>query len=84
MATELAKLGIQLDVYENAVKINKGELKAPSVPLSSHNDHRIAMALSVLATLVGAEIDGAEAVAKSYPDFFEVLSTHGVICEEIK
>ncbi len=84
MATELAKLGIQLDVYENAVKINKGELKAPSVPLSSHNDHRIAMALSVLATLVGAEIDGFEAVAKSYPDFFEVLSTHGVRCEEIK
>ena len=84
MAEELSKLGIRVDVYENAVKINKGELKAPCVPLSSHNDHRIAMALSVLATAVGAEIDGAEAVSKSYPDFFEVLRAHSVKCEELK
>ncbi len=84
MAQELEKLGICAQVYENAVKINKGELKAPSVPLSSHNDHRIAMALSVVATLVGATIEGAEAVSKSYPDFFEVLRAHGVKCEVTK
>lgn len=84
MAAELSKLGISVDVYENAVKINKGELRTPSVSLYSHNDHRIAMALSVLATLVGAEIDGAEAVSKSYPDFFEVLKSHGVQCEVAK
>ena len=84
MAEELSKLGISVDVCENAVKINKGELRTPSVPLYSHNDHRIAMALSVLATLVGAEIDGAEAVSKSYPDFFEVLKSHGVQCEVAK
>ena len=31
------------------------------------------MALSVLATALGGEIEGAEAVKKSFPSFFEVL-----------
>lgn len=46
--------------------------------LDGHNDHRIVMALSVLATSVGGTIRGAEAVAKSYPDFFEVLQALGI------
>ena len=45
------------------------------------NDHRIVMALSVLATSVGGTIRGAEAVAKSYPDFFEVLQALGIRAE---
>ncbi len=84
MAMELSKMGIRLDVYENAVKINKGTLKAPSERLCSHNDHRIVMALSVLATLTGATICGAEAVNKSFPTFFDVLRAHGVKCEVSK
>lgn len=43
------------------------------MPLCGHSDHRIVMALSVLAAVFGAEIDGAEAVNKSYPDFFRVI-----------
>jgi len=46
--------------------------------LLSNNDHRIAMALSVLCTQTGGVIEGAECVRKSYPDFFEVLQTLGV------
>ncbi|MBO5374183.1 MAG: 3-phosphoshikimate 1-carboxyvinyltransferase [Clostridia bacterium] len=83
MASELAKLGIRVDVLENAVKIHKGELQAPVEELSSHNDHRIAMSLAVLATLTGATINGAEAVSKSYPSFFEDISSLGVKCEVI-
>ena len=49
--------------------------------LDGHNDHRIVMALSVLATSVGGTIRGAEAVAKSYPDFFEVLQALGIRAE---
>lgn len=81
MATELAKFGIQVDVFENAVKIHKGQLKAPKEILNSHNDHRIVMALSVISTLVGAEIDGCEAVSKSYPNFFEDIKSLGVKCK---
>ena len=36
------------------------------------------MALAVLLTVLGGEITGAEAVAKSFPDFFERLSALGV------
>lgn len=73
MKEELSKFSVQTEIYENSVIINGGELKAPNSPLSSHNDHRIVMALSVLLSLFGGEIEGAEAVSKSFPNFFEVL-----------
>jgi len=81
MASELKKLGIQLDVYENSVIVNKGIAKSPSEILCGHNDHRIVMALAVVSTLFGAEINDAQAVAKSYPDFFNDLKTLGIRCE---
>lgn len=84
MAEELKKFGANVKVYENSVEIEKTQLKPPIVPLCGHNDHRIAMALSVLAAVFGAEIDGAEAVNKSYPDFFRVIKKAGVNVYEIR
>ena len=84
MAEELKKFGANVKVYENSVKIEKTQLKPPIVPLCGHNDHRIVMALSVLAAVFGAEIDGAEAVNKSYPDFFRVIKKAGVNVYEIR
>ena len=83
MAEELKKFGANVKVYENSVEIEKTQLKPPIVPLCGHNDHRIVMALSVLAAVFGAEIDGAEAVNKSYPDFFRVIKKAGVNVYEI-
>lgn len=83
MATELKKMGISMDVYENEVVIHKSSPHAPNEALFGHNDHRIVMALSVIATLFGAEIDGCEAVKKSYPDFFKDIKSLGISCEEI-
>lgn len=73
MAEELAKCGIRLDVEENRVKVYPGCLQKPALPLSGHNDHRIVMALCLPLSLVGGEIEGAEAVKKSFPDFFDTL-----------
>lgn len=84
MAEELKKFGANVKVYENSVEIEKTQLKPPIVPLCGHNDHRIVMALSVLAAVLGAEIDGAEAVNKSYPDFFRVIEKAGVNVYEIR
>ena len=84
MAEELKKFGANVKVYENSVEIEKTQLKPPIVPLCGHNDHRIVMALSVLAAVFGAEIDGAEAVNKSYPDFFRVIKKAGVNVYEIR
>ena len=81
MKEELEKFGARIEVIDGqnggTVNVLPAELHAPKVPLSSHNDHRIAMSLSVLALRFGGEIEGAEAVRKSMPDFFENLETLG-------
>ena len=77
MRQELAKLGISVTVGENTVEVHAGSLQAPKEPLDGHGDHRIVMALSVLLTKVGGAIDGAEAVNKSFPDFFDKLKDLG-------
>ena len=83
MAEELKKFGTSVSVYEDTVVIYPAEFHAPSEVLCGHNDHRIVMALSVLLTLTGGEIEGAEAVSKSYPAFFENLEALGIEVNEI-
>lgn len=77
MAEELSKFGIHTDISENSVSVSGG-LKAPSDVLCGHNDHRIVMSLAVLASVTGGVIDEAQAVRKSYPDFFERIKELGV------
>ena len=47
--------------------------------VSGYNDHRMVMALSVLSAVSRGDIilRGAEAVNKSYPNFFEDFSSLG-------
>ena len=78
MKQELSKLGISIDVRENEVTVHGGRLHAPTEPLDGHGDHRIVMALSVLLTVTGGVINGAQAVNKSFPDFFDRLTDLGV------
>lgn len=81
MASELKKFGIDVDVFENSVTVHKGKLQVPSETLFGHNDHRIVMALSLLCTLTGGSINDAQAVAKSYPDYFEKIKSLGIVVE---
>ena len=83
MSEELRKFGIRCEVEENRVTVFPGALRKPLQPLESHNDHRIVMALALLCAQTGGEIEGAEAVAKSYPDFFRTLRTLGLEIAEI-
>ena len=80
MATELRKLGCNIEIFEDSVVI-KGGINSPKEALCGHNDHRIVMALSVLCTIFGGEIEGCEAVNKSYPHFFEDLKELGIPLE---
>lgn len=76
MAEELDKLGVDVILGNNEIIVKApNELKRPSCFLNGHNDHRIVMACAVILSLVGGEIDGAEAINKSYPDFFTVLNS---------
>ena len=71
-ASELNALGSDVRVDGDALEIlGQGRLAGGSV--DSHNDHRIAMMAAVAAVRCASpvEIHGAEAVNKSYPQFFE-------------
>lgn len=82
MAAELEKLGVRVSVYEDKVVVYPKAFHAPSEPICGHGDHRIVMAMAILLTLVGGEIEGAEAVSKSYPNFFCDLRSLGIeVCE---
>lgn len=82
MAEELAKCGAILRVEENRITVEKSALHAPREALSGHNDHRIVMSLSILLTRLGGVIEGAEAINKSYPSFFEMLASLNVKLEK--
>lgn len=73
MAKELAKFSVKVELYDNSIVVGCG-LCPPTEALCGHNDHRIVMSCAVLCTLTGGTIEGAEAVSKSLPDFFEKLS----------
>ena len=81
MSEELIKFGAEFDISEDTVTVKNTALHAPEKQLSSHNDHRVAMALSVLMTKYGGELSGAEAVKKSMPDFYDVLKSLGAEVE---
>lgn len=82
MQAELRKFGFVVCASENEVVIQGGRENLPdSVPfIDAHNDHRIAMSMAICAAASGlsAEIEGAECVAKSYPEFFEDLRRAGI------
>ena len=81
MHEELSKLGGGLILGNNTVIVPKQELKYNEQVLDGHNDHRIVMALSVILSRTGGAIDGAEAVRKSYPEFFKVIKQLGAKVE---
>ncbi len=78
MAEELSKFGADINVKNDSVVIKKQELHTPNDILRGHNDHRIVMSLAILSSIYGGEIDGAEAVSKSYPNFFEQIEKLGI------
>jgi len=78
MTEELRKFSVPVTSDDNSVTIGKAELTTPTEILYGHNDHRIVMALSVLCSVTGGKIKGAEAVAKSLPDFFDRLESLGI------
>ena len=82
MEEELRKLGCQITSHGGTVTVEGKPGIISGQVLDGHNDHRIVMALSVLAGIgEGTRITGAEAITKSYPGFFEDLAKIGVeIC----
>ncbi|MEG1639942.1 MAG: 3-phosphoshikimate 1-carboxyvinyltransferase, partial [Ruthenibacterium sp.] len=85
MESEIHKMGGAMHTSGDTITIRKSTLHGAE-NLISHNDHRIAMAMSVAALCanVPVSIQDAQAVRKSYPDFFAVLQTLGAKVEVYK
>jgi 3-phosphoshikimate 1-carboxyvinyltransferase len=58
-------------------------LHAPEGILRGHNDHRVVMSLAVLSAAAGLPltVDDAEAIQKSWPNFFAAIRPLGVEVE---
>jgi len=72
---ELGKMGIKAYEQAGALIVEGGRPKGAVI--YSHDDHRIAMAFAVAGLKAGVKIEGAAAVGKSFPDFFERLGELG-------
>jgi 3-phosphoshikimate 1-carboxyvinyltransferase len=74
VASELSKFSVPIQELEDGLVIDGGRVKPPSQAIDSHDDHRIAMAFSLMGLRVpGVEIDGAESVAKSFPGYWDLF-----------
>lgn len=79
MQQELARMGGRVEAQGDTVTVTGGPLHRPETPLDGHNDHRIVMSMAVAALAAGVPvtIQGAQAVSKSWPGFFEMLKNLG-------
>ncbi len=72
----LTRMGIKVIEETDSLTIVGSRPKGSSI--DSHDDHRIAMAFSILGSSTGATtINGAECVRKTYPEFWDILRSLG-------
>ena len=75
MATELRKLGAQVEEGADYLRITPGELR-PGVAIDTYDDHRMAMSFSLVAVGgVPVRINNPQCVAKTFPEYFSVLAS---------
>jgi 3-phosphoshikimate 1-carboxyvinyltransferase len=77
---EFAKLGIEINLQDDLMLI-KGGSGVKAATTHSHHDHRIAMACAIAGLPASGEvvIEEAEAINKSYPDFYDHLKKLGAV-----
>ena len=75
MEVELKKLGVDINSDQDSIYITGKRNYTSCNEVFGHKDHRIVMSLAIFATILDKPliIDGAEAISKSYPNFFEDL-----------
>ncbi|MFT3933679.1 MAG: 3-phosphoshikimate 1-carboxyvinyltransferase [Chitinophagaceae bacterium] len=78
---EFGKMGIEITLQGDLMLI-KGGTGLKGAKVHSRHDHRIAMACAVAALKADGEvvIEEADAINKSYPDFYEHLQQLGAVC----
>jgi 3-phosphoshikimate 1-carboxyvinyltransferase len=78
LATNLRALGAQVEEHDDRLFV-VGRSKLDGGTVDGCGDHRIVMSAAILSVLCGGDvvITGAQAIAKSYPDFFSDFAALG-------
>ena len=76
---ELEKLGCKLEEFEDGMTIY-GQTIGDGI-VESHNDHRLAMAFSLLGLKHDVEVENGECFDVSFPNFIELMSEIGIELE---
>jgi 3-phosphoshikimate 1-carboxyvinyltransferase len=77
VTTSLRGLGLRVSASDDGLGVRGVPSRPKGGGMSSHGDHRIAMlgAVAGLASREGVELQDAQAVAVSFPGFFELLDS---------
>ena len=74
--------GTKENMMEKAVDFFGDQKEPPAIVIDSCNDHRIAMAFSIMgASLGGVAITNAECVKKTFPDYWKLFGSIGGVFE---
>ena len=83
LQAELAKIGAALQEGNSVWNLIPGHYsKAQSVTIKTYHDHRMAMGMAPLATMMDVTIESPEVVNKSYPGFWEDMKGVGFEIKE--
>lgn len=73
----LRAMGAAVEEFEDGLRVAGGRARLRGAQIRTHGDHRIAMAFTIAALLAEGEteLDDAECVSISFPEFFELLES---------
>jgi 3-phosphoshikimate 1-carboxyvinyltransferase len=77
VTTALRSLGVRITPRDDGFRVRGVPTRPRGGTVGSQGDHRIAMlgAVAGLLSSKGVDLEGAEAVAVSFPGFFELLDS---------
>ena len=77
LQNEFSKFDAAVFVTSNTLILQPHQISLKEIAIKTYQDHRMAMAFAPLALLTPLQIEDAEVVSKSFPDFWEKLKALG-------
>lgn len=74
LKSELTKLGAEIEVTDKSLHLKASKKINNDVLIKTFDDHRMAMAFAPLLLKTSLEIEDANVVSKSYPDFWKDIA----------
>ena len=82
LKNELEKLGASVEISDESLVLKSTSVIKENVTIKTYQDHRMAMAFAPLALKTALQIEDAEVVSKSYPDFWTDLKGCGILISQ--